>query len=118
MGDPGLVAGDLVDIAVTHRAGPQGAEVGAGIGFGEDGGGQDFAASRSAAATSAFCSSVPPQRISSQAISARVPSEPTAIQPRDNSSDTTHMDSFDRPKPAILLRQGQGEDAELGQFLR
>ena len=34
-----------------------------------------------------FCSSVPPQRINSAAISVLVPSEPTPIYPIDNSSD-------------------------------
>ena len=35
MGDPGLVAVDLVDVALAHRAGLQRSEIGAGIGLGE-----------------------------------------------------------------------------------
>src|SRR5438270_476477 len=37
--------------------------------------------------------------MSSEAISARVPSEPTAIHPRDSSSETTHIASLPRPMP-------------------
>ena len=43
MGDPGLVADDLVDVALARRAGAQTGEVGAIVRLGEDGGGQDFA---------------------------------------------------------------------------
>ena len=44
MGDPGLGAVDDVVVAVAHRAGAQGREVGAGVGLGEDRGRQDLAA--------------------------------------------------------------------------
>ena len=47
----------------------------------------------------AFCASVPPPRISSAAISDRVPSEPTPIYPRLSSSLTTHIAVFDSPDP-------------------
>ena len=43
VGDPGLVAGDAVAVAVAHRAGAQAAEVRAGVGLGEHGGRQDLA---------------------------------------------------------------------------
>ena len=45
MGDPGLAAGDLVTIALTLRSGGERAQVGAGVGFGEDRGRQDLARS-------------------------------------------------------------------------
>ena len=44
MGDPGLVSVDDVAVVLAHRAGPQGSEVGAGVGLGEDGGRQDRSA--------------------------------------------------------------------------
>ena len=44
VGDPGLVAGHLVDIAVLDRAGLQRAEIGAGVGLGEHRRRQDLAA--------------------------------------------------------------------------
>ncbi len=43
MGDPRLGAVDLVDAALAHGTRPQAAEIGAGIGLGEDGGRQDLA---------------------------------------------------------------------------
>ena len=43
MGDPGLVAVDLVDVALAHRARLQRGEIGAGIRFGEHRGRQHFA---------------------------------------------------------------------------
>ena len=51
VGDPGLVAGDAVVVAVADRAGPQRAEVGAGVGLGEDRGRQDLARGDAAAAS-------------------------------------------------------------------
>ncbi len=44
MGDPGLVAGDPVVIAILHGPRAQAAEVRSGIGFGKDRRGQDFGA--------------------------------------------------------------------------
>jgi hypothetical protein len=79
MGDPRLVAvQDPVAVVILHRLRAQAAEVGAGVGLGEDGGRQDLTAGQ-AGSHFCFCSSVPPQRISSAAISDRVPSEPTPI---------------------------------------
>ena len=46
-----------------------------------------------------FCSSVPPHRINSAAISVLVPSEPTPIYPLDNSSETTAIDALLKPSP-------------------
>jgi hypothetical protein len=43
VGDPGLVAGDLVDITILDGAGAQRGQIGAGVGLGEHGGGQDLA---------------------------------------------------------------------------
>ena len=42
MGDPSLIAGHDIVGAVEHSTGAQCAKVGAGIGLGKDGGGQDF----------------------------------------------------------------------------
>ena len=46
-----------------------------------------------------FCSSVPPQRINSAAISVLVAKEPTPMYPLDNSSDTTAIDALLKPSP-------------------
>jgi hypothetical protein len=43
MGDPGLVAMDLVDVALAHRAGLQRRQIRTGIRLGEHRGGQHFA---------------------------------------------------------------------------
>ena len=78
MGDPGLVARDPLDVAVEHGAGAQARQVRAGLGLGEDRRRQHLARG-DARQPLLFCSSVPPARISSAAISERVPSEPTPI---------------------------------------
>ena len=44
VGDPGLVTGDLVGVAIKYGAGAQAAEVGAGVRLCEDGCWQDFTA--------------------------------------------------------------------------
>ena len=46
-----------------------------------------------------FCSSVPPKRINSPAISALVPREPAAKKPLESSSVTTHIATLPMPKP-------------------
>ena len=46
-----------------------------------------------------FCSSVPPSRINSAAISDLVPIDPIPIYPRLNSSVTTHIAIFFIPRP-------------------
>ena len=80
MGDPGLGPEDAVDVAIPHRAGLQAGEVRAGIRLGKN-----TAVGSTARRTTipgsqpAFCSGVPLRRISSPAISERVPSEPTPI---------------------------------------
>jgi hypothetical protein len=79
VGDPGLVAGDLVDVALLDGAGAQRGQVRAGVRLGENGGGQDLAGCDLRQPLFCFCSSVPPARMSSAAISERVPSEPMPI---------------------------------------
>ena len=46
-----------------------------------------------------FCSSLPPIKISSAAISDLVPSEPTPTQPLESSSETIHIAFFSKPRP-------------------
>lgn len=46
-----------------------------------------------------FWAGVPWARISSAAISERVPSDPVPIQPRDSASETTHIATLPRPDP-------------------
>ena len=60
-----------------------------------------------------FCSSVPPPRINSAAISERVPSEPTPMYARLSSSVTTHMATLLEALAAVLFGDGEPEDAHL-----
>jgi hypothetical protein len=69
------------------------------------------------AAISAFCSSVPPHRISSAAISERVPSDADTDIAAAKLLGDDAMDAFDRPKPPMFLGDGQAEDAHLGHLL-
>jgi hypothetical protein len=84
VGDPGLVAGDLVDIPLRAPRACESGKVGSGIGLGEDRGRQDFAGSDPRQPLLSFCSSVPPARISSPAISEpraeRADADPAARQ--------------------------------------
>jgi hypothetical protein len=73
-----LLPGDHPLVAILLRAGLERAEVGAGVGLGEHGRRQDLGGG-DLGSHSSFCASVPPHRISSAAISERVPSEPTPI---------------------------------------
>ena len=116
MGDPGLVAGHLVDIAGFHGAGFEGAQVGARIGFGEDGGGENFAAGDfgqpfcfllfGAAAENEFTGDFGPG------------AERTHGNPAARQFLGDHAHGFlGQAKAAKVFRKGEGENPEFRQFL-
>ena len=116
VGDPGLVAGHLVAVARLHRAGAQAAKVGAGVGFGEHGGGQDFAAGElrqplrllfgRAAAEDQFGGDLGPRAERADA----------DIAARKLFGHDDHA-GLGQAEAAEFLGDGQAEDAHLGQRL-
>ena len=112
MGDPGLVAVDLIDVAVTHRPGPQRGEIGAGIGLGEHRRRQNFAGSDlgqpfvflllGAAARDQFGGD----------LGTRAQRADPDITARELLGDDAHG-FLAEPQAAIFLRDGEPEHAEL-----
>lgn len=101
MRDPGLGTIDHpIAGSVLPRAGLDRSEIRADIGLGESAVGRTSPLAI-AASQRAFWAAVPHGAINSPAISDRVPSDPAHIQPRDNSSVTTHITSLPSPRLPI-----------------
>jgi len=113
MGDPGLGAGDLVDIAAPRRPGLQAGEVGAGVGLGEHRRRQDLAGGD------------PGQKAALLLLGAAVEDEfagdlgtgadgaDADIAARELLGDDAHG-FLAESHAAVVLRQRQGEHAEFG----
>ena len=116
MGDPGLGAGDLVDIALAHRPGAQRAEVGAAVGLGEDGGGQDFARAELGQPVGLLLLGAAEADQFGGDLRAGAQRADADIGAAQHLRDQTHG-GLAHAQPAILLGHGQAEDAHLGHLL-
>ncbi len=116
MGDPGLVAGDAIDIADLLGARPEGGEIGAGVGLGEDGGGDDLAGGEPGQPAALLLVGAGGEDELARDLAAgaeRADGDPAA---RQLLRDDAHG-FLAEAHAAMLLRQGQREDAEAGELL-
>ena len=115
MRDPGLLAGDLVGVAVLHRARLERGEVGAGVGLGEDGGRQHLAGRdlRQVLALLLVGAVVEDQLAGDlRAGAERADADVAARQLLRHDAHALLAE----PEAAVLLRQRQAEHAELGHL--
>ncbi len=115
MGDPGLVAGDEIARAVPDRAGLQARQIRADIGLGKDSRGQKLAGGDPGQPPLllGFAASAENQFGSDLGAGADgTDGDPAA---RQLFGDDAHGDLAET-HAAVLFRQGQGEDAEAGEF--
>jgi hypothetical protein len=115
MGDPGLGAIDLVDIALPHRARAQAAEVGAGIGLGEDRRRQYLAAGDDAQPAGLLLLRAAEADQLGGDLRARAQRSHADIGAAQRLRHQAHR-HLAEAEAAELLRHGQAEDAHLGQL--
>ena len=116
MGDPGLVAGDAVAVAVAHRAGAERAEVGAGAGLGEHGRRQDLAGRQLGQPSLLLRLGAAEADQFGRDLAARAERAEADIAARQLLRHHAHR-QLAEAEPAVVLRHGQAEDAELRQRL-
>ena len=116
MGDPGLVAFDPVDIAVPHGPGPQGSQVGTGVGLGEDGGGQDLARSDQGQPLGLLVFRAAQTDQFRRDLGAGAERAKADVAARELFRDHAHGELAEA-QAAEFLRHGQAENAELRELI-
>ncbi len=115
MRDPGLVAVDLVDVALAHRAGLQRSEIGAGVGLGEHRRRQDFAGRDLRQPLGLLLVGAAAEDQLGCDLRARAERAHADIAARKLLGDDAHR-LLAEPHPAERLGDGQAEHAQLGHL--
>ena len=115
MGDPGLVAVDLVDVALAHRAGLDRGEIGAGVRLGEHGGRQHFAGGELRQPFFLLLGGAAAEDQFGGDLRARAERADADIAARQFLGDHAHG-LLAEPHAAEFFRDGEPEHAELGHL--
>jgi hypothetical protein len=115
MGDPGLVAVDLVDVALPHRPRLERRKIGAGIGLGEHGGRQHFARGEFGQPLALLFLGAGADDQLSGDFGARAERADPDIAAREFLGHHAHR-FLAEAEAAILFRDGEAEHAELGHL--
>ena len=113
--DPGLLAGDLVDVALPHGAGLERCEIRAGVRLREDGGRQNLAAGNAREVLLLLLFRAIGEDQLARDLGAGAERADTDIASRQLLGDHAHG-LLTESKSAVGLRQRDPEDAELAEF--
>jgi hypothetical protein len=115
MGDPGLVAVDLVDVALAHRARLQRGEIGAGIRLGEHRRRQHFAGGDLRQPFALLLLGAAAENQLGRDLGAGAERADADIAARQLLGDDAHR-FLAEPHAAVILGDGEAEHAELGHL--